>query len=483
MYRKCNLLIISTILLLFYNDTICQSSIIYQPATTNYSYFPDNILIVRKRLDRDLKEIPNMMRKGIGKEYDIRARDLIQKLEAKEFMSDSIWLGFFNGILNEIYKGNPGIPRYEINMLIGRYEPANAFSIGEGSIVFHLGLLPYLSSESEIAAILCHELAHYQANHSNNFIKEYYDFLYSEEIQGRLKKISRSGYNKTARVMEIMKNMMYDNSRHGRYKELEADSLGLIYLKNTRYDSYSCLTALEKLDKIDSVTWPLIPYKTLFDAPQFPFNDAWLASSKSSVLLAQGSIIDDKWDTDSLKTHPDCINRIAAIKRQMGQPTTGRLNLLEGSPFEVFKQNSSYELVEGLMDANEYGRSLFRALVMLKEKPDDIYLKSAVGIALYQIYKHQKDHNLRYILSLPDPDFTEEYNRYLQFFNNLRLRDLSKMGYYYCFNQLEPYKTEEYPMLALALSQKMINQEEAFQQQKNIFLETFPKSKLIFYLK
>lgn len=465
----------------------CQSTSIYRPTADSMPFLAENVTAVQQRLQRDLGAMPRKNKKTVGQEYKRRTEGLVKELNQLEYLSDAGWVGYFNGILAEIYRHNPEIPAQDIRLLLGRYESANATNIGEGTIVFHLGLLPFLDNESEVAAILCHELAHYQANHSNNAIQEYYDFLYSEETQDKLAEISKTGYDKSARALEMMKGMMYDNHRHGRYKESEADSLGLIYLKKTRYNPYSSITALQKLDKLDSIVWPVIPYKTLFDAPQFPFKDTWLTAPKTSILAAAPKAMEEEgeeyWNVDSLKTHPDCANRILALQRQLGtELTTGVLRLSPAEQFETLQQNTPYELIEGLMITGEYGRSLFRSLVLLTEMPDDIYLKSIVGISVYHLHYLQKNHQLREVLPLPNLEFTPEYNRFLQFFNNLRLNDLGKMGYYYCLNQLEPHKTEEYPALALALSQKMMGQEAEFQQQKDRFINTFPKSKFISWL-
>lgn len=486
--KSCKIILLGA-LLLFWGpiDLWSQSTSIYRPTADSMPFLAQNVKAVQQRLQRDLGAMPKKNKKRVSEEYKRRAEDLVKELNRLEYLSDAGWVNYFNGILAEIYRHNPEMSTPDIRLLLGRYESANATNIGEGTIVFHLGLLPFLDNESEVAAILCHELAHYQANHSNNFIQEYYDFLYSEETQDKLAEISKTGYDKSARALEIMKGMMYDNHRHGRYKESEADSLGLIYLKKTRYNPRSCITALQKLDKLDSIVWPVIPYKTLFDAPQFPFKDTWLAAPKTSILAAAPKEIEEEgeeeWNVDSLKTHPDCTNRILALQRQLGtEPTTGVLYLSSEEQFKTLQQNTPYELIEGLMITGEYGRSLFRSLVLLTEKPDDIYLKSIVGISLYHLHHLQKNHQLRDVLPLPNAEFTPEYNRFLQFFNNLRLNDFGKMGYFYCTNNLESHKAEEYPALALALSQKMMGQEAEFQQQKDRFINTFPKSKFIAWL-
>ena len=172
-----------------------------------------------------------------------------------------------------------------------------------------------MENESQAAFILCHEIAHYLRNHGNLAIEQYITNLFSKETQKKLKSISRDRVDKSEKVLKLLRGMTYNSRRHSRFKESEADSLGFMLLANTKYSANEAWDALRILDSIDNISWPTIPYKTLLDSPQFPFQNAWLAGApKSSLALQAEAQLEEPADADSLKTHPDCQKRMALIK-------------------------------------------------------------------------------------------------------------------------------------------------------------------------
>lgn len=448
-----------------------------------------------ERLKADLDNLPKANRAELKKMYTERTADLKKKLTDGHFIFDKNWNDWLDGIADEIFRANPQLPRREIRLFWGRYPQANACSFGEGTLVFNVGLLPFFENEAQIAFILCHELAHFSENHSNQAIHRYITTLYSDETQRKLKDIKKAEYGSTTKLLTLLKNFSYGSTRHGRFRETEADSLAIIFLSKTNFDAGVAVRSLQILDETDSIAWAKIDYQKLFDAPQFPFKTNWLGQKQSSLALAAAAKAKSKekseeeldWESDSLKTHPDCPMRMARARSQlekMGYQSAGKTKFVQpDSSFQKLKNWSQFEILEGLYFFENYGRCLFRVLHLLQTSPDDAYLNAMVGRNLYHLHRHQKDHTLNRVLELPDPNYSAEYDQFLKFMNQFRLRDLAQMNYFFCENRLSKFSENEDFWFAATLASLANDLPKEFSERRREYFRKFPKGKYAEYLK
>lgn len=455
----------------------------FRPAAFQSAETPERLAKINRRLERDiagLAALPKDHKAAITAEYTERADSIKSELRTGDFLLDSVWTSWFDGVLQEIYSNNPSLPAADVSFYIGRGEEPNAWSVGEGSIVFNIGLLPYMENESQVAFIVCHELAHFVRNHGNQAIERYVNNLYSKETQKKLKSIERGRVDKEEKTMGLLKGMTYSSRRHSRFKESEADSLGFVLLSHTRYAPSAAWGALRMLDSIDHLNWPPIAYKTLLDAPQFPFQDAWLTGpAKSALSLQAAALQEERVVDDSLRTHPDCQKRMELIKKQAGKPGAGSLFVQPEANFQQLKTWSQYELIENSHHFRDYGRSLFRTLELLQEHPDDAWLNAMVVRNFYYIHRYQKAHQLRTVLDLPKPGYSKEYQKFLQFANRLQLSEMAKIGYYFCENRLDKYASSEDFAFAAVLASHMMAMPDVFKTRKAEYLQRFPNGQYV----
>ncbi|MBL7810337.1 MAG: M48 family metalloprotease [Saprospiraceae bacterium] len=460
----------------------------YQPANTLAETLPETLSKINTRLEADLAALPKPNKKFLAKEYKERADSLKSELLQGSFLMDDRWNPWFQNILEEILRHNPDVAARDITLLLSRYESPNARCVGEGTLVFNIGLLPFLENESQVAFILCHELAHYHNNHGNQALHQYINTLYSPEMQKQLKEISRGTYNKTERALELMKGMAYNGRRHSRFKESEADSLGFVFFSRTGYQLKEAVGALQILDSIDKSHWPRIPYDSLFQSKGFPFQNSWLEQKGLgggfSTQATQPSS-STEFNEDSLKTHPDCPERIKLTQAQVEAlgKDTGKAFLQDETQFHTMQQKTPYELVEGLYQTGHYGRSLFRALVMLTKKRDDAYLNAMVVKNLYEICQYQRNHRMRHVVDLPDPEYSAEYNRFLKFINQFRTSEFQQLTYHFYLERWEKYKHTEDFMFAAVLATSLKPENPDFQSRLDEYLTTYPKGKYLDHIK
>src|SRR5690606_19951223 len=107
------------------------------------------------------------------------------------------------------------------------------------------------------------------------------------------------------------------------------------------------------------------------------------------------------------------------------------------------KTAANFEMVDSEFYFKDYGKSVFHALKLLHQYPDNNYLHGMVGKCLYLIYEAQKKHEVGKYVSVNKPDFSKEYNQLLTFIYALRLSEISNVGYYFLAAHYNPKSTNE----------------------------------------
>ncbi|HIL92063.1 MAG TPA: peptidase M48 [Cycloclasticus sp.] len=109
-------------------------------------------------------------------------------------------------------------------------EQVNAFALPGGYIYITRGLLVYLNSEAELAAVLGHELGHVTARHS---VRQHGLSTTTNLLGGLI--AAASGVRGVGQLTNLLSTGI--NRGYGREHELEADGLGVDYLVAAGYPS------------------------------------------------------------------------------------------------------------------------------------------------------------------------------------------------------------------------------------------------------
>ncbi|MCK7554243.1 M48 family metalloprotease [Chitinophaga sedimenti] len=238
--------------------------------------------------------------------------------DKREVYTDPAAMAYMDRLLGAILKANPQLDGSGIKGYFSRSFVPNAAYVGEGIFLFNLGLLEKMENESQVAFVICHELAHYYLKHSENSIRQYVETMNSPDMQRELKNIKKSEYGKNARLEKLAQGIRFNSRRHSRDHEAEADSMALDLLKRTPFAPAEALSALALMDNIDSVTVDMAAcLPKTFDSGAYPFKPKWIAKS-GGLLGGHANITRDAAATDSLKTHPDCTQRIRLLQPMLG---------------------------------------------------------------------------------------------------------------------------------------------------------------------
>ncbi len=116
----------------------------------------------------------------------------------------------------------------------------NAFALPGGYIYVERGLLAYLNSESELAAVLAHEIGHVTARHA---VRQQTTATATGLVGAIL--AARSGVQGAQDLANVVGTAVVRG--YGREYELQADHLGAEYLARSGYDPHAMLRVLRLL--------------------------------------------------------------------------------------------------------------------------------------------------------------------------------------------------------------------------------------------
>jgi hypothetical protein len=434
-----------------------QQGISYQP-------FKDDSLqlVAIKKAVKDNYIEDSLSIKGENKKYTLelyRSRfNFINEMFAdKEFIYTEETNKYLSAITNEIINNNPELKTLGTHFLFSRAYWPNAFSTGEGTIVFNIGLFTRLENESQVAFALCHELAHLYLGHSNKAIDHYIATLYSDEFQAKLKALKKQQYERNKELNKLEKGVVFSGRRHGRQHESEADSMGLVFMKHTSFDireSIGCLNILDNIDKDSYKT--ATGLRSLFNFTEYPFQNKWLKKQASFFGVSADTKEADQ-EEDSLKTHPDCKIRIARIS-----PTVALINnasakkfIVDEAEFKKLQQLFLFETLPYTYNNKSISRCLYLAMQMHEQHPANAYIVATIGNCFNLFYQYQKSHNLNNIVNLPSPYWDKNYSDLLEFIQNINLEDMAAVSYYFLKQYETTFATDK--DFAAALKQSKIN--------------------------
>ena len=139
-------------------------------------------------------------------------------------------------------------PNYEFTFTVIDSPDINAFATPGGYVYINRGLITYMTSEAQLAAVLAHEVAHVTANHA---ARQGRARTTNNIVAGVLGVLTGSG--DVAEASSLWGQTVV--SGYGREMELEADQIGARYLRDAGYPPQAMIEVIsllkdnEKLEK------------------------------------------------------------------------------------------------------------------------------------------------------------------------------------------------------------------------------------------
>lgn len=424
------------LLVTVFSCIICKGQL-----TPVYTFQKDDTLLKRKYYNEALQKktaIISALKKENIKEYkeayenmfDVVEDFLIGTRSVTEHTADN----YIKSVATKIINANPELKWLDIRIVFSRDIAPNAYSIGDGTIAFNAGLFVYLNNEAEMAFVLCHELAHYYLEHSRKKIDKFVKMLTSDSLKKELKRLAKQEYRVGAQLEKLTKTLLFDIHRHSRDNEVEADRVGLRFLKNTGYNGNGFITTMKLLDRIDDTTlFSRLNLQKALTFPEYPFKERWI--KKESAIFGtmnpdESSGLTQK-ERDSLKTHPDCIKRIALLQ-DSALKITGNNFQVDEKLFDRLKQEFIPEMAEEVYKSGNISFNLYLSLQMLQDGKNIPMAVYSIARDLNLIYKHQKEHELGLIIDSENRRYDEGYNLLLRMLYGLRLPEITELNTNFC---------------------------------------------------
>jgi Zn-dependent protease with chaperone function len=435
------------LLFTFFICSLCKGQLI--PV---YSFQQDDTLQKRKYYNEALakkKLLIDGLEKDKIKDYKGAYEDMFEVVEdlllSPRSVTEQKADEYIKLIVAKIINANPELKGLDLRVVFSRDLPPNAFSIGDGTIAFNAGLFVFLENEAEMTFVLCHELAHYYLQHSKKNIDRQVAIIHSDSLKKEIKRLSKLEYRVGEQFEKLMKLYVFDIRRHSRDREEEADRVGLRFLKNTGYNGDGFITVMKLLDKVDDTTlFTPLNLQKVFAYPGSDFKEKWI--KKESVIF--GALNPDdatgltKKERDSLKTHPDCVKRIALLK-DSASTISGTHFLVNEKLFRQLKADFVPEIVEETYKSGNISINLYLSLQMLQDgkyTPLAIY---SIARDFNLIYKHQKDHEMGLIIDSENKRYDEGYNLLIRMLYRMRLNEIAELNDNFCSFYQEQMKNYE----------------------------------------
>lgn len=369
-----------------------------------------------------MKSALNSAQKNITKEIYSEIQDnFLEKINSNNFICDDKINPYLQGLMGEVLAKN-SIKQEGYKMLLSRNSEINAYNTGDGTIVINYGLFLATDNEDELVFIISHEIGHQFLNHMKNDIEAFAQLSTSEEVVRKTKEIRRLKYGKATTASDLLKNIRYQNYSERRKKEIEADSIGLVFYKKTLRNPKAAIAVLGKLDDSDKEKDSIMPadYKRIFEKGGFVVKQKYFEEEESLFKKYDKT---KRINIDSLKTHPDCITRVKLLKDHLDNKFTDQYS--SSNSFSEIKKNSTYQNLFNLFTAEKYGLSLYEALKLYKDDSENPILKNIIYLNFAKIYASRGNYTInRYVPAHDNLHNTASLNRFVSFVNNIKMTDL-----------------------------------------------------------
>ena len=319
-----------------------------------------------------------------------RNKSLLTAFKKDELIFDTLLLNKCNSILHRLSAANKQYRFDTIKIYINRSDVPNAACYGEGTVMVNLGLFLWVDSEDELALVLAHEFSHQLLNHFESKLEKTITLLTSDDFNSELKDIKKSDDGKFDRFRKLMKGLSLETGKHSRYKESEADSLGVVLIRNAGFNVANASRILLKLDNVDQLftSNKIYTLKDFFE--NIPIDLSYFkVKPKYNGLSTKIVTMNADKDLDSIKTHPDCIKRFEAISGKENKPT---LNCCTGlnTLMVKYKEDALHEIVRALYENNSLGYCIHFCIFALKNNYDTVFCNNFLSLCFSKLYFNDK---------------------------------------------------------------------------------------------
>lgn len=460
--------ILCYLLLHFCTKTFSQLSVNYRPLVSNQEDKIKLIVQINRNYEESINSLSRSEKKILDDLYELRKENLIDEIRGDNFLFGTIYNEKLTQLLKNIQANNPDYDFSKINILLGRSTIPNAYSVGEGTIVINIGLLSQLQNMDQIAFVICHELAHFYLNHGNiNLFKLKNEVTY---LKNDFKKTDLLLYNRNQEKINILMRHKYIKMSQSRHNEFEADSLGFSIYKKAKYAPAEVIACLKILDEIDnSKIIADLNLHSIFDSKDYTFDDDLIRETGSSFGFMSKP---QKSFGDSLKTHPECGKRIFRLKSNVNIHSSSLDRL---SDLDSLNEKLRFEMVEVDYRNENYISSIYRALELIGQYPNNEYTRLMIVKSLEKVYNLKLNHQFEIPITVSS---NKGFQKVKLLFSKISLKELELLVQSFIANcPTQNLNTQGHLQERYVLA-KMTNSEEVIKDLRSKIEKKYPNIKI-----
>lgn len=370
-----------------------------------------NVLALDKKLRKDYHEIINE-----------KNTDLLTELKESNFLFDTEITNYLSAVFFHILEKN-NLNKNDYHFFVNRTSAVNACAYEDGTVICNLGLLEIAETESQVAMVFCHELAHYLLNHINSSIIKRIEKYNSPEFMAQVKEIKKEKYNTKKQLEDLLITDLFNRRRHNRSQELSADSLGMLLFSKTNYSSASIPHLFDLLNLADTITTKT-SIREFCSKENIAADENWFIIRKKITF----GTAEKKEIKDTLRTHPDCaVRKIFAENFFNKNPKPGSdFVIYTNTILNTIKQQAAFEEARYSKDKERLSYYLYQLIQNDARYKANTFIKQEIFELLLGFYFKQKSHTLA--LFIDSPYATEHANdEYAKLLKMLDALDLQRM--------------------------------------------------------
>ncbi len=350
----------------------------------------------------------------------------------------------------------------KIQFYVSKSYEMNASSWQTGTILINIGLLSQLESEGQLAYVLAHEVAHYQMQHPYK--------QYAQQIKE---------HPATQNSKLLVKNFR-EHFDYSLQYELEADSAALQLMKDANYkveESVNTLNILLRKGEREMVN--LVEYLSsedyLFDPNSLCDFKEYSAFKKNAFNSAAPQHFSDH----HIKKRLELLEKI--IERDF-PPGPFALNVPKSynrlaSNFYTISKVAHFEVIhQAAQDAN-YLKSIFEAMVMIRDFPNNQFLHITIAENFYYIAHYNQLNLLDRIFFDKQLIEEDEYAKLCCLVNNTDKTELQVMIYGFVKKLYKDYPTNETMLITMAKLSEQHKGVDAAKPYYQKYVKLFPSGK------
>jgi hypothetical protein len=241
--------------------------------------------------------------------WDERTDMITDNINGDDYVHDKEVYSYIEAIVRQIAEANRQLVPETPLLLIDRSSAVNAYSIGGNVLAVNLGLITFAETREELALVIAHELSHNILRHCENAMRQKAEWLSSDEYRQSMNAVLDSKYERLSRLRKALEGYTFSRSRHQRYHEGEADSLAVVLLKKSNIPFEAAYFL--HLDSADMEYQQPLKHSlaAFFTAYHIPYEETWSQRRSHGLSTRNYSFSDTSTLADSLKTHPECVDR------------------------------------------------------------------------------------------------------------------------------------------------------------------------------